>query len=89
MGVVVVLGGMLTACEAPQVARCGASGRFGRLGVDAWCFYPRSSTTRCPSLLPVAHELPWGERGCAAQRFDPPPDDLCVAAGRCGDGGAS
>jgi hypothetical protein len=75
-------------CEGPQVAECGMSGRFARLGADAWCFYPARATTRCPTLLPVSHELPWGERGCAARRNEPLPGDLCVAAGRCADGGA-
>jgi hypothetical protein len=74
-------------CQAPLIVECGSGGRFVRSEGEAWCLFSGSSTTRCPSLLSFSHALPWGERGCAAARYDPIPEALCAAAGRCGDGG--
>jgi hypothetical protein len=81
-----VLGALLTAalggCSAARVVDC-APGRFVRAGGDGWCLYAPRDTARCPRLLPVAHDLPWGGRGCAAEEHDPLPAELCVAAGEC------
>lgn len=82
IGLILSLGG----CTSPQLVDCDP-GRFVRLEGDVpWCVYAGTSG-RCPSLLPEEHELPWGGRGCAPERFEPLPDGLCEAAGACGDGG--
>lgn len=76
-----------SACESPLIVDC-APGRFARVDGDAWCVYDRRATTRCPSPLPVEHELAGGARACAETLHEPPPLVLCVIAGACpGDAG--
>lgn len=75
----------LLGCEAPRVVDCTTEGRFVEAGGEPFCVYPRESTLRCPRLLPVRHDLPWGGRACAAERLDPLPRALCVAVGPCRD----
>lgn len=80
-----LLGATLLGCEAPQVVDCMAEGRFVEAAGDHFCVYDRRATVRCPRLLPVEHDLPWGGRACAAREHDPLPRALCVAVGPCRD----
>ncbi len=79
--------GSLTAllgCEAPRVVDCTDEGRFVEADGVHFCVYERRSTARCPRLLPVEHELPWGGHACAEREHDPLPPGLCVMVGPCG-----
>jgi len=91
LGAVIAL--VLGGCEVARLVDC-EPGRFARAGRDSWCVYGPRDTARCPPLLPVEHELPWGGRGCASREHAPLPSELCAAAGECqpdagpaGDGG--
>ena len=77
-----------SACDSPLIVDC-APGRFARVDGTPWCVYDDRATTRCPSPLPVEHDLAGGARACAATRHDPAPVVLCVIAGECaGDAGS-
>jgi hypothetical protein len=85
---VAVLALTLGGCEVAQLVDC-EPGRFARAGGDSWCVYGPRDTVRCPRLLPVEHDLPWGGRGCSSEQHSPLPAELCAAAGECQpDGGA-
>lgn len=81
----------LVACSSPRIVDCDPdpdnppTGRFVRFEGEAWCVYSGPGT--CPGSLPVEHELGGRLRACAAERVDPVPSGLCLAAGLCGDAG--
>ena len=82
-----VLIGAAGGCEPARIVDC-APGVFVRVEGEAWCIYDRLAMVRCPDLLPVEHELSWGDRGCAEREHSPPPIGLCAAVGECQDAGS-
>jgi hypothetical protein len=75
-------------CEAPLIVDCDP-GVFAQAGGVEWCVFDRFDTVRCPELLPIEHDLPWGGYACAAVETRPVPvRELCMVVDECSsDGG--